>query len=239
MTEEFNDEKQGLSNWLADNLRIIISIFIVVLVAGSIYSYSKRSEERVVATDQNQEITEEEMLAEILGENQEATEEETLENTEEAIVEDAQEEPQIETEEAVDESEVAVSEPKEVVAEDTEEEIEQAPAEEEQEIIATQDINQETEGSFIEVAIAGEGTTHLARKALNDYLEKNPDSSLSPEHKVYIEDYLRKKIGFQDSVHIGTSIEFSKSLIKEAIDASKSLNDAQLRNLQKYTVAIS
>ncbi len=31
-------------NWLQDNIRIIISIFIVILIAGGIYSYSKRTE---------------------------------------------------------------------------------------------------------------------------------------------------------------------------------------------------
>ena len=40
----------------------------------------------------------------------------------------------------------------------------------------------------------GEGITHLARKALSQYLELAPDKpSLSPEHKIYIEDYIRTR----------------------------------------------
>jgi hypothetical protein len=98
--------------------------------------------------------------------------------------------------------------------------------------------SRETEGSFIEVANRGEGLTHLARRATNDYLEKNADSSLTAEHRIYIEDYLRKKVG-QQGVKTGTSVEFSKSLVKEAIDASKNLNERQLENLKKYSARVS
>jgi hypothetical protein len=60
--------------------------------------------------------------------------------------------------------------------------------------------SRETETAFVETAVAGEGSTHLARHALANYLEKNTDSSLTGEHKVYIEDYLRKHVA-QKSVH--------------------------------------
>lgn len=92
----------------------------------------------------------------------------------------------------------------------------------------------ETAEAFIETAIRGDGATHLARRALGNYLEKNPDSSLSREHRVYIEDYLRKHTRY-GHVGVGTSLEFSKSLIQEAIGKSKQLNERQLQNLKKYT----
>jgi hypothetical protein len=98
--------------------------------------------------------------------------------------------------------------------------------------------SQETEESFIETAGKGDGLTHLARRALANYLEKNPDSSLTPEHKIYIEDYLRKNIENQNRVKVGTSIEFSKKLIQEAIGKSKNLNEKQLQNLHKYAVRV-
>jgi len=51
-------------------------------------------------------------------------------------------------------------------------------------------------------------------------LEKNPDSTLTPEHKIYIEDFLRKNIP-QKRVFTGTSAEFSKDMIQNAIPKRK------------------
>lgn len=97
----------------------------------------------------------------------------------------------------------------------------------------------ETETSFIEVAESGNGLTHLARAAATDYLEKNADSSLTVEHRIYIEDYLRKKVSHEGGVHVGTSVEFSKDLIQEAIGASKNLTPNQLENLKRYSSKVS
>lgn len=94
---------------------------------------------------------------------------------------------------------------------------------------------QETETSFIESAQPGNGVTHLARRALANHLEKNPDSQLTPEHKIYIEDFLRKNVDFSGRVFVGTTVEFQKELIRQAIEKSKTLNDAQLKNLEKYS----
>lgn len=101
------------------------------------------------------------------------------------------------------------------------------------------ELSRETEGSFIETAERGDGLTHLARRAASNYLEKNPDSSVTVEHRIYIEDYLRKKIAHEGGVHVGTSVEFSKDLIEEAIGASKNLSESQLENLKKYSARVS
>ena len=77
--------------------------------------------------------------------------------------------------------------------------------------------------------------THLARRALSNYLEKNSDSELTVEHKIYIEDYLRKHVA-KKGIHVGTTAEFSKSLVAEAITKSKTLNEKQLQNLHKYAL---
>jgi len=98
--------------------------------------------------------------------------------------------------------------------------------------------SQETDGAFVETAGVGDSATRLARKALADYLEKNADTSLTPEHKIYIEDYLRKNVAQKGGVHVGTSIEFSKSLISDAISKSKNLNAGQLKNLHKYALRV-
>lgn len=186
MEEEKNipEEGQGkMKQWLQDNLRIIISIAIVILIAGGIYSYSKRTQAPVSEEKATQEIVSEEKI-----------------------------------EEGVTAEEEAKPAPEKA----------QAPS------VA---ISQETEKSFIETATRGNGMTHLARRALADYLEKNPDSALTPEHKIYIEDYLRKNVP-QKRIYVGTSVEFSKDLIQKAIEKSKTLNEKQLKNLHKYAVRV-
>ena len=103
------------------------------------------------------------------------------------------------------------------------------------------DVDQEVrveEGAIAVKAGSGDGLTHLARRALAEYLQKNPREDLTPAHKIYIEDYLRKKVGFHGRVYVGTEVSFSTSLIQEAINASLQLNDAQLKNLQKYVVLV-
>ncbi|MGB4834444.1 MAG: hypothetical protein WBP40_05460 [Candidatus Moraniibacteriota bacterium] len=101
------------------------------------------------------------------------------------------------------------------------------------------ELSRETETSFVETATKGDGTTHLARRALMNYLEKTPDSSLSGEHKVYIEDYLRKQLTQRGPLAIGQSAEFSKDMIRQAIDQSKQLNGKQLQNLKKYSSRVA
>lgn len=103
----------------------------------------------------------------------------------------------------------------------------------EPEILSTE-TSKETTDAFISVANKGDGLTHLARKALANYLAKNPDSQLTVAHKIYIEDALRKSVGHKGGVHPGTEVSFSKDLIQKTIDQSKNLNERQLKNLQKY-----
>lgn len=198
MEEEKNEEGStgGIKEWFQDNLRIIISIVIVIVIAGGIYSYSKRTQAPV----SDEGIKEEQAAGE------EATAEESGTITQEETGGQAQK-----------------TEEKTV-----------APTEQ----AASTASSKETEGSFIVIAGKGNGVTHLARMSLANYLEKNPDSQLTAEHKIYIEDYLRKKVGFKGRVFTGTSVEFSKNLIQEAIGKSKQLNDKQLQNLHKYAVMV-
>jgi len=192
MEENTQGNVDNAKRWLQDNLRIIISIVIVIAIAGGIYSYSKRSQVPVVSEEEGVEeqiINEEGLL----------------------ITDDSGEE--VEGAGEVIQQEEAAS----------------------QEQVTSAATSKETNESFIETAGKGNGVTHLARRALANYLEKNSDSELKAEHKIYIEDYLRKKVGFQGRVFVGTSVEFSKDLIQEAIREAKGLNEAQVKNLQKYT----
>jgi hypothetical protein len=174
--------------WVQENLRIIVSVFIVAAIALGIYSYSQRAQN---ISDEN--------AGGLL---------ETKGSTEETQSQDNRS-PSMVKEEA------------------------------KKSVIVTEELSRETETSFVERAERGNGSTHLARRALAHYLEKNADSSLTAEHKVYIEDYLRKNVGFRDHVTTKTSIEFSKDLIKQGIEKSKTLNDRQLKNLKKYSARVS
>ena len=87
---------------------------------------------------------------------------------------------------------------------------------------------------YEEVAEPGEGITHLARKALKEYLqEKGEGLNLTPEHKIYIEDYLQKKTG-DYWLEVGQKLTFSEELIKEAIEKAQTLTEEQLQNLSQY-----
>ncbi len=180
---ENNEGEGNIQQWIQDNLRVIISIVIVLVIAGGIYSYSKRTDVSTGKDDQKQV-------------SEEISEQGAISSTDENSA----------TAKTTTDEKVAVS--------------------------------QETENSFIESAAKGEGSTHLARRALANYLEKNPDTNLTPEHKIYIEDYLRKKVSKGSGIQIGTSLEFSKDLVQEAITKSKTLNEKQLQNLHKYSVRV-
>jgi len=193
-----DDEEEGstIGQWLKDNMRIIVSILIVVAIAGGVYSFSKRSE---APTQKSKTAS-------------------------------------VETKK---DSSNSGDNSKEIALEDKTNET--APAEaataNKAEKVSSASTSQETESSFVETAGKGDGTTHLARRALANYLEKNSDSSLTAEHKIYIEDYLRKQAG-KKKVGIGTSVEFSKDNIQKAIEKSKGLSEKQLKNLHKYAVRV-
>lgn len=177
--------------WIQENLRVIVSVFIVAAIALGIYSYSDRS----LPSDESMIAEEEIISSETTGAEETGTEEERTM---------------------------------------TETGAETAPT-----TVAPTETSRETAGSFVETASPGDGLTHLARKATANYLEKNPDSSLTAEHKIYIEDYLRKAVSHKGGVKIGTSVEFQKDLIGQAIAQSKTLSERQLKNLEQYSSRVA
>ncbi len=113
------------------------------------------------------------------------------------------------------------------------------PAEEAEEAPLIEEIIPEgrTEGGQItEKAVKGDGVTHLARRALKDYLA-NHSSELSNEHKIYIEDFLKDEIGSRP-LEVDEEITFSEDLIKQAVDASSQLSPEQLKILEKYSALV-
>jgi len=92
---------------------------------------------------------------------------------------------------------------------------------------------------YEETAQPGEGITHLARRALKRYLEENgTDFNLTPEHKVYIEDYIQNRIGDRWLI-LGEKITISEELISEGISKARNLTTEQLENLKQYSALIS
>jgi len=85
----------------------------------------------------------------------------------------------------------------------------------------------------------GAGVTHLARAAAKQYLANNPSisQSLTPEHKIYIEDYITKKTSTQ-GLKVDQQLSFSDNLIKDAINHSQQLSQKQLQNLHKYVLLV-
>lgn len=196
--ETSENGREKMTVWFQENLRMLVSIIIVVVIAGGIYAYSKRTQPGV--SQKETAVSEEgegkisviggETSTDATAENGQATEAEKTAAAEEVV------------------------QPKESAS----------PAQ----------ASQETEISFVETAAKGDSTTKLARRALANYLEKNPDAALTAEHKIYIEDALRRQVS-NGRIRVGESREFSKDSIAKAVEKSKGLSDKQLKNLQKYS----
>ncbi|TSC75446.1 MAG: Uncharacterized protein G01um101430_288 [Parcubacteria group bacterium Gr01-1014_30] len=93
--------------------------------------------------------------------------------------------------------------------------------------------------TYEQTAQSGEGVTHLARRALGEYLAKSGQGAdLTVEHKIYIEDYIQKKTG-DEWLDLGQTVSFSEDLIREAVEASWQLTDEQLENLRQYSAQVS
>jgi len=192
--ESSEDGRENIKTWIAENLRMIVSVLIVVVIAGGIYAYSKRAQ----APDMGDQasVTEEGKISVIGGDSESATTESDAGTSQEASPKP--------TEEA---SKPSVPAPT---------------------------TSQETESAFVETAAKGDGSTKLARRALANYLEKNPDAGLTAEHKIYIEDFLRRQVK-NGNLKVGETREFSKDAIAKAIEKSKGLNERQLENLKQFS----
>jgi hypothetical protein len=182
--------------WFQENLRMLVSVAIVVVIAAGIYSYSKRTQP---TTDKSDTVATQDSgegkISVIGGEN----------TGDQSAAKDENEAQPTTNEKAATPETPAVS----------------------------PQASQETESSFVETAVKGDSTTKLARRALANYLEKNPDSTLTAEHKIYIEDMLRRQVK-NGHLGVGESKEFSKDAISKAVEKSKSLSAGQLKNLEKF-----
>ena len=94
-------------------------------------------------------------------------------------------------------------------------------------------IPQVNKNIYQQKADSGEGITHLARKALKEYLS-DKNLKLTAEHKIFIEDYMQNRTGTR-LLDLNEGVTFSRSLIEEAIGQAQQLTDLQLHNLEQYS----
>ena len=129
-----------------------------------------------------------------------------------------------------------VKEPKE--EEKKEEEVPEAPEEERAPEEKEIPVIEERETAYIVRAEKGEGITHLARKALKRYLsQEKGEFKLTPEHKIYIEDYIQNRLG-KRWLNLGEEMSISKDLIREAINSSQELTEIELENLTQFSALV-
>ncbi len=97
---------------------------------------------------------------------------------------------------------------------------------------------QRTDEGYVEAAQAGDGFTHLARRAATRWLSENQAGyAVSAEHRIYIEDYIQNRLGTR-YLALGEEQTIAFDLVREAVAAAGELNEQQLRNLTKYTSAL-
>ncbi len=250
MEEEKTEIQEDLGNggkfknWLQDNIRIILSILIVATIAAGIYSYSKRT---VVPTtgdsdagievakvdDVKDENAEENSSVVVVGEDKADNKTEKIDNknTEKLSVNQGADSQDQKVEEKKEENKQPAVEQKQ----DNQQEKAEQQDNKQEKVVS----GEETNDAFVETAQKGDSLTLLARQAVKQYLEKNPVDGLTKEHKIYIEDYLRKHVGHSAGINSGEQVSFSKNLIKDAVSSAQNLNASQLKNLQRYSARVS
>ncbi len=99
---------------------------------------------------------------------------------------------------------------------------------------AYQEEDRDYAGGVYEVeAQAGDGLTHVARRAAENHLEGR---NLSAEQMVYVEDYVQKNLDHDTGwLQPDESVEVSEDLIEEAAEQAEELTEDQLQNLGQYT----
>ncbi len=86
----------------------------------------------------------------------------------------------------------------------------------------------------------GEGLTHLARRAISQYMQKE-SMELTPEERIYMEDYVQRRVLPEGPrlLELGEEVEISFTLIREAREKAGELAPQELENLQQYTAFVS
>lgn len=243
-------------NWIQDNIRIVLSVIIVLAIGFGVYFYSKRGAENTELSLQDETTQNAELKDKLLeGGNEELTEEEKQKLSEEAKRIAQEEGANIEDQQPQDESGQQAEEVKptaeptaqptvQPTAEPTVEPTAQptpqpSPEVKREEPQKPETVINQSAGNYEVTAASGDSLTTLARSAAKQYLDANNDSSITKEHKIYIEDYLAKRMGNSNRLKVGEVKTFSENDIKSAIDAAKQLTPNQLEHLKIFSQKVS
>lgn len=205
------NQNEGFVEKIKNSPRTVSAVIIVLIVASAIYAFSD--------TNNNEPAAPQEENAEVASDSPEATEEADKEEAKEATPEATKAEEKAAAKE-VTPTPAAVD--KATLAEASK----SLPAE------------KKTDSAYVETAQKGDGLTHLARRSATRYLaEREAGYTVTNEHRVYIEDYIRKNMP-KERVAIGAEKTISFDLIKQAVESAGKLSPQQLKNLTKYTQAL-
>jgi len=239
-------ETQEKSHWLQDNLRILVSIGIVVLLVMAIYSYSKRNApSRVVVDDVHTTedatqvaMTSTDDVSKIITEIKDETEQKDAAAPVAPITQDT---------DNAETSELQTSSAQETPASEAQE-VEQPAADtatqQEQQSQSAHDVVKDVvaarndDGTISITAVHGDSATTLARKAVAQYASAHSIDDLSGAQKIYMEDYLRRAHS-GTRVHPGMTMTFTSAQIDAALTKARALTDTQLSNLDRYARRVS
>ena len=197
---------EKIKSWSYENWQTILVVLIVLIVGISAYNYNQQNNDNL-----NPAIVDDNKSNENNQEN-EIENNNTEENGQEVIAENKDQE------EAAQEDNSA--EPNKNTNEEKSEKV-----------FSSSDDSGKT---YTITANSGEGITHLARKALETYMQETSDgSNLTKEQKIYAEDYIQNRTG-NEKINIGHQETFSENLIKDAVLNANNLSEKSLQNLTKY-----
>lgn len=207
--DEFDDSEE-FSFW---SFRTIFTLFLMVLLIGAgIYSFNREPEESI-----------DEKVAD-LEEKKEETKSEEEKKSEESKTEEAKsEESKEEDTKAEDKSSEDVKEIKTEESKEETESVEEVKSTGEKVSVVTQ---------------SGEGVTHLARKAIANYIESN-NIELSVEQKLFAETHIKDLYKSKyKGLNKGDTVEFDSADITNTVSKAKDLSQGQIKAWNKYVKSV-
>jgi len=209
-----------IKDWAYENWQTVLVVLIVLIVGISAYNYNKQNNNAAPVTINNETNSKQENN----NNKQNGEKENTQSQTDNEALTENKDQEKAAKEDVEKTNKLAV---KDNVNENT-----NKNENSKEQVVSSSD---NSEKVYTISAKYGEGITHLARHALERYLQKRKvEYNLTKEHKVYIEDYIQNRTGSQ-KIELGHKETFSESLIKEAISKAKNLSQKSLENLKKYT----
>jgi len=243
-----NNQEPGffgrLGEFLLDNGRLLLTALIIILLIGAgIYAYTQDTERDASNTSVAEDGSNSEGTTIYEGEAQTSNSEQDTESQEEnAEGQDAEGE-----ESSSDESAESETESTESSEEESSEEDSEAPGEtiytgtgETSEEESEEKDEEETSGDYTFRAEPGDGVTHLARRAVANYLENNPDQAekVTPAHKIYMETVLTRN-NYQGSLDLEETVNFSESEVEQVVQDAIELPEDEVEDWQPYVSTVS